>query len=64
VREFLSQHHIPFIEKNIRQDPQARDELLQLTGKLVVPAVEVDGEWFFGYDPRRLKSLISHYRFA
>ena len=64
MREFLSQHQIPFIEKNIRQDPQARDELLRLTGKLVVPAFEVDGEWFFGYDPQRLESLISHYRFA
>jgi hypothetical protein len=64
VREFLSQHQIPFIEKNIRQDPQARDELLQLTGKLVVPAFKVDEEWLFGYDPQRLESLISHHRFA
>jgi glutaredoxin len=62
VREFLSEHSIPFVERNIRQDPQAKEELLGLTGKLVVPAFAVDGEWFFGYDPERLESLVSRYR--
>jgi 2-hydroxychromene-2-carboxylate isomerase len=62
VREFLSEHNIPFVERNIRQDLQAKEELLRLTGKLVVPAFAVDGEWFFGYDPERLGSLVSRYR--
>ena len=62
MREFLSEHNIPFVERNIRQDPQAKEELLRLTGKLVVPAFAVDGDWFFGYDPERLESLASSYQ--
>ena len=62
MREFLSEHSIPFVERNIRQDPQAKEELLRLTGKLVVPAFAVDGHWFFGYDPERLESLVSCYQ--
>jgi hypothetical protein len=62
VREFLSEQNIPFIERNIRQDPQAKEELLELTGKLVVPAFAVDGEWSFGYDPERLGSLAARYQ--
>ena len=57
MREFLSERNIPFVERNIRQDPQAKEELLRLTGKLVVPAFVLDGKWFFGYDPERLGSL-------
>jgi glutaredoxin 3 len=62
VREFLSEHNIPFIERNIRQDPEAKEYLLRLTGKLVVPAFSVDGEWQYGYDPERLGLLAMHYR--
>jgi glutaredoxin len=62
VREFLSERNIPFVERNIRQDPQAKEDLERLTGKLVVPAFEVDGEWSFGYDPERLETLTARYR--
>ena len=62
MREFLSEHSIPFVERNIRQDPQAKEDLQRLTGKLVVPAFEVDGEWSFGYDPERLEALTDRYR--
>ena len=62
MREFLSDRNIPFVERNIRQDPQAKEDLQRLTGELVVPAFEVDGEWFFGYDPERLETLTARYR--
>lgn len=62
MREFLSENDIPFVERNIRQDPAAKDELMRLTGKLVVPAFAVDGEWYYGYDPEQLGSLTARYR--
>ena len=58
MREFLSKHDIPFVERNIRQDSH-KEELLELTGKLTVPTIVVDGEWFVGYDSDRLWALIS-----
>jgi glutaredoxin 3 len=58
VRDFLSKHDIPFVERNIRQDLH-KEELLALTGKLSVPTIVVGGEWFIGYDPDRLLALIA-----
>jgi len=58
VREFLSKRNIPFVERNIRQDPQAKEELLRRTGKLVVPVVMAGDACVIGYDPDRLESVV------
>ena len=59
MREFLSARHVPFVERNIRQDPEARAELLRLTGKLVVPVVVAGERYAVGYDLHWLESMIS-----
>jgi hypothetical protein len=59
VREFLSHHRVPFVERNIRWNPDAQRELRELTGQLVVPALVVGDEWFLGYDPKVLESLVA-----
>ena len=58
MREFLSARNISFVERNIRRDPQARAELLALTGELVVPVVAVGDRCVVGYDPEGLESLL------
>jgi glutaredoxin len=58
VREFLSDRQIPFSERNIRQDSQAKAELLELTGKLVVPVVVAGDRRVVGYDPEWLEALV------
>jgi glutaredoxin len=58
VREFLSDRQVPFTERNIRQDPQAKAELLDLTGKLVVPVVVAGDQRVVGYDPEWLEALV------
>jgi len=59
VREFLFARNVLFVDRNIRQDPQAKEELLRLTGKLVVPVVVVGEEHVVGYDPDWLDRIIS-----
>jgi len=59
VREFLSARNIPFTDRNIRRDPGARAELLELTGELVVPVVVAGERHVVGYDPEWLESMVS-----
>lgn len=59
MREFLSARNIPFVDRNIRQNPQAKEELLKLTGGLVVPVVVAGAEHVVGYDPDWLDRIIS-----
>jgi glutaredoxin 3 len=58
VREYLTQHGVPFVERNIRKDPAARDELEQRTGRLVVPVLFVGEETIVGWDEPRLQQLV------
>lgn len=58
MQDFLTQHGVPFVERNIRKDPRALDELLDRTGRLVVPVVFVGDEPIVGWDEERVRRLL------
>jgi hypothetical protein len=58
VKEFLSQNHIEFAEKNIAADERAIGELEHL-GYMTTPVTLVDGDIVVGFDVPRLKALLS-----
>jgi hypothetical protein len=53
VKEFLSQNHIEFAEKNIAADERAIGELEHL-GYMTTPVTLVDGDIVVGFDVPRL----------
>ncbi len=58
MRDFLRSHSIEFDERNIRESPDARAELLALTGELVVPAFVASGRFVVGFEPDQLAEAI------
>jgi glutaredoxin len=62
VREFLSDHEIPFDDRNIRRSEAARDELAARTAKLVVPQLFWRERHIVGFDPAALEELVQAYR--
>ncbi len=59
MRDYLTQRGIPFVERNIRKDQSARDELELRTGRLVVPVLFVGDEAVIGWDEPRLQELLT-----
>lgn len=57
TKEFLSSHNINFIEKNIRQDPNAIQELISL-GAMATPATKIGDKVITGFDPQRLAEAL------
>lgn len=55
--EFLSRHNIAFVDKDIRKDPQALQELIDL-GSNATPTTVIDGEVIVGFDRRRISELL------
>jgi len=55
----LDQNKILYKYLDVSTDKVARDEMVNKTGKLVVPVVEVDGEISIGYDERWLKEKLN-----
>lgn len=57
-KEFLSDNNVQFIEKNIRADATALQELIDL-GSQSTPTTVIDGETvIIGFDPQRLRETL------
>lgn len=55
--EFLSRNKVPYVEKNIRTDEEALNELLAL-GSNGTPTFVIDGKVVIGFDPDKLLPLL------
>jgi glutaredoxin len=62
VREFLSDHDVPFTDRNIRKSEEARAELSGRTDQLVVPQLFWADRHVVGFDPEALADLVQAYR--
>ena len=62
MREFLSAHDIPFVDRNIRRSEEARAELASRTQQLVVPQLFWEDRHVVGFDPEALTELVRDYR--
>ncbi|MCL4300312.1 MAG: hypothetical protein KJ077_31550 [Anaerolineae bacterium] len=59
MREFLSDHKVEFIERNIRRDPEARQYVINTLGAEAVPLTMIDEEMVIGFDRDRLEALLN-----
>jgi len=58
VKQFLESNSIPFQDLNVASDKAARDEMVNKTGQLAVPVLEINGEINVGYDENWLKQKL------
>ena len=58
MRDYLTERGVPFVERNIRKDSSAKEELERRTGRLVVPVLFVGQESVVGWDEARLRQLL------
>jgi glutaredoxin len=57
VKEFLSQKGVPFTERNVSLDPEARRALLEL-GYRGTPVTVIKGRAVLGANPQRLEAAL------
>ena len=58
AKEFFQTHNVQYEEKDVVQDEQAREDMIQKSGQLGVPVIEVNGEIVIGFDKARLSELL------
>ena len=58
LKEFLKEKNVEFQEIDLSFDEKAREELIQKTGKLEVPVIEIDGEIVVGFDKEKICQLL------
>lgn len=57
VKEFLSQNHIDYLDRNVAADAAALADLEKL-GYMTTPVTVVDGEVVVGFDRAKLETLL------
>lgn len=56
--QFLQEHNIPFQEKDVSSDQTALEMMVQKTGQMGVPVIEVDDQIIIGYSESELRKAL------
>lgn len=58
TKNFFLDHNIQYTEKNVAQDAEAREQMIQKSGQMGVPVVDIDGKIVIGFDQEQLSELL------
>jgi glutaredoxin 3 len=50
AKEFFKENNIPFEDYNVAADLEKRKEMMQKTGQMGVPVIDIDGSVVIGFD--------------
>jgi glutaredoxin-like YruB-family protein len=59
AKDFLKKHNIEFEDKDVAEDLAARNELLQKSGRLGVPVLDIDGTIIVGFDQQAIEKALN-----
>jgi glutaredoxin 3 len=57
AKDFLKEHAVSFVDHNVQTDLEKRQEMIEKSGQMGVPVIDVDGEILVGFDRERLAAL-------
>lgn len=58
AKKFFADNKISFDEYDVASDAIRRDEMIQKTGQMGVPVIDIDNQITIGFDQLRLKQLL------
>ncbi|PJC47398.1 MAG: NrdH-redoxin [Parcubacteria group bacterium CG_4_9_14_0_2_um_filter_35_11] len=59
LKNFLKENKIDFEDIDVSQDEKAREEMIQKTGQMGVPVIEINSEFIVGFDKERISQLLN-----
>ncbi len=59
LKEYLKDKGIGFEDLNVAVDLQARKEMVDKSGQMGVPVVDIDGEIIIGFDKEKINKSLS-----
>jgi len=58
LKEFLKQNGIEFEDIDVSKDENALKEMIEKSGQMGVPVIEIDGEIVVGFDKEKISELL------
>jgi len=58
LKQYFKDHSIEFEEIDVSQDQVAQKEMIEKSGQMGVPVIDIDGEIIVGFDKKRISELL------
>lgn len=58
VKQFLKDNNVVFENADVSTDQAAAEEMIQKSGQMGVPVLDIEGEIIVGFDKERIKSAL------
>ena len=59
LKQFLKEKGVDFQTIDVSQDEKTQNYLMEKTGKITVPVVEIDGQIVVGFDKAKIMELLN-----
>lgn len=58
AKEFLKQNNFAFEDLNVAESEEARTEMINKSGQMAVPVLDIDGEIIVGFEVEKIKKAL------
>ena len=58
TKEFFKENNVVYEEKDVSVDDKARNEMVDKSGQLGVPVIDIDGKIIVGFDKEKLSEIL------
>ena len=58
AKSFLKDKNVEFEEVNVQEDKQAAKEMIEKTGQVGVPVIEINGKFVIGFDREQIEKFL------
>lgn len=58
TKEFFKEKNVQYEERDVTTDEKAREEMIQKSGQMGVPVIDIDGTIVTGFDKEKLTELL------
>lgn len=59
AKDFFTENHVAFTDYDVASDLAKRTEMINKSGQMGVPVIDVGGELIIGFDEPRLREALS-----
>ncbi len=59
LKGFLKERNFEFEDINVAENAEAREEMIQKSGQIGVPVIDINGEFIIGFDRKKIVQLLS-----
>ncbi len=58
LKSFLKEHNIKFEDIDVAENQVAQKEMIEKSGQMEVPVIEIGGQMVVGFDQEKIKKLL------